>query len=458
MVFVHTSVLKMIKPLNMFLVFYLQVYASDCDLIVSLATGLGFSEFTSRKLSSLVNDCCAAGNGITCVNETVTRIDWAGMGLSGTINATAIPSQISYFAMAHNQITGNFPLLPDTVNYVYMFVNKLNGTLPRPPASVFDYRVWLNDLNGDIPTFLGYNLFHAHYNRISGSIPSLDGIYQFSMSNNLLTGSIPPLRHMRSFYVEGNLLSGNVPTLPPFLEHFHLGSLGANTNNIYGELVIDKPVLLYLVNNSFTNITIKDTSALSDCDISYNPLPYSVVQLYPMCLQVGTGSNYSVVRQQTSTVMDTSAYNTGYSTTEYTTSETYTDTAYEWMITNYKNATTKVLIHTSSQKSIQSPIVLKTRNIAKASTAVSISTSTPTLTNYSNDDQTTTEQSETTTTLPSVYLFVDTSPTIRFMIQKDIFSIGKIVLDLVLVLNMLVIFSLRKNFNSHKRTYYSSNQ
>ena len=222
--------------------------SEDCPNVIQLALGLQMDVVQPLLMSQLQTDCCNA-TGITCFEQNVIIVVWSGYRLNGTINATAIPVTLVNFDLQRNLITGKVPSFQNGIRNIFLSDNLLNGTIPA----------------------------------ITSSILYLD------LSRNQLTGSIPELpNNLSNLYLFGNQLTGIIPPLPSTLNNLRLGHPSYLGNHLQGTIYLIQPVRLMINGNWITNVIVNDTSQLSQCDLSQNPLlGIPSLDSLPMCLQNG---------------------------------------------------------------------------------------------------------------------------------------------------------------------------
>ena len=104
------------------------------------------------------------------------------------------------------------------------------------------------------------------------AIPS--GVIYLNLQNNDLTGSIPSNlpNFLRRLSLSGNQLSGDLPSFPSTLEYLYLGYPGQPGNRFTGTLRLNRPLELHIHDNWITDVIIQESSALTGCDLSNNPL------------------------------------------------------------------------------------------------------------------------------------------------------------------------------------------
>ena len=260
------------------------IWSADCDLVISLAQGLNMHVVDPFRMSYILNNCCTSF-GVYCTNSKVTIIDWASLGLNGTINATAIPLVLERFALNLNKVQGTFPNISlHTINYLYWYENKLNGSLIMPVTSI-DMRVSDNNLSGNILPYPKNNaLFHGFNNKLTGLLPPMKP-HTLDISNNLLSGSIPTLlSNLRRLIVFGNLFTGYLPPIVSNPFDILLGTSLYSTNRISGDIVLHSPERVLIYGNNISSITIANTSNLVLCDIRYNPISFQNISALPQCI------------------------------------------------------------------------------------------------------------------------------------------------------------------------------
>ena len=140
-----------------FLMFLSISYAisSECPNVIQFAYNLGIQTASPAIWALLESDCCDT-IGITCINENVTEIQWYTMGLTGFINGTAIPPEVTLLSLHDNSLTGSIPSnLPNRVVTLWLSGNQLTGNIPSSmPSGLVTLGLGYNQLNGSIPSSL----------------------------------------------------------------------------------------------------------------------------------------------------------------------------------------------------------------------------------------------------------------------------------------------------------------
>eukprot|EP00835_Amoeboradix_gromovi_P006178 NODE_681_length_5254_cov_0.289040.p1 type:complete len:1074 gc:universal NODE_681_length_5254_cov_0.289040:3473-252(-) len=230
----------------------------DCNNVVNLAYGMNLHILNPDLMQEINSNCClTTTRAITCDASNVIEISWNYMSLNGTINGTAIPSSIQKLELSCNFIFGEIPTsLPNSFKYLDLSCNSLSGRIPAIlPPNLENLYLSNNLLNGSVPTTLPMNLIKLYLetNYLAGQLPSF----------------LPLTLSEISLY--NNHLSGSLPAFPDALNYLFL-NIGPAFNRFEGELTLNKPKIIYISHNYITNLTIKDTSVLTWCDISSNPL------------------------------------------------------------------------------------------------------------------------------------------------------------------------------------------
>ena len=283
---------------------------SDCNNIISLATGLNLHVVNQTRMSILNQDCCLDA-GVTCSVGKVTKVAWNSMNLNGTLNMSSIPNSLGDLELSSNKIGGQVDKIPLSMTEVDLSRNLLNGTLPVPIQYQFRYNTANNGFEGLIPTFKNsFQSLFVDFNKLSGEFkifddPSLTVNILF-INNNQFTGSLSiscvqnsirglnnlftelvdqELPKTRSIYLNNNLFMGTFPSYAPVLN-----TLRIQNNQFSGQLFLNAPIDININENLFQDISINETTLLtpSNCLLSNNPLLNSPnIQNLTMCNQTG---------------------------------------------------------------------------------------------------------------------------------------------------------------------------
>ena len=408
--------------------FLVSIFGADCDLVQSLATGLGMDVVQPSIMELLKVNCCSGGTGVTCINSTVTRISWTNLGLNQTINATAVPKSIYYLNLGSNLITGGIPDLPVSLHDLYIDHNAMNGSLPDliRYTTMEKLSIVSNYFSGPFPqTNAALQYLYADNNQLDGPLRS-NHISWLHLSNNMFTGTLNVLTTKRrvTLNVGGNLLTGNFPSNLVIDRRLYLGSTLSNTNRITGTLNIAKPWELSIVNNLITLLNVGSVSSLTYCDISHNPAMYNKTLLDSKCTGNYVGSNYTELLNNYSPVTYVQQYD--YETLDYNAEYTsdYTQA--------YSTETTLLEIHQEILFTSQLSNILKTR-IVKRLTTITTNPITSDSTDLNTADTTLkmTQNLYTTSTSTQIIKFsIDNSLKLRIT-YPTIFSIIKLITDLI---------------------------
>eukprot|EP00835_Amoeboradix_gromovi_P006254 NODE_703_length_5018_cov_0.326286.p1 type:complete len:531 gc:universal NODE_703_length_5018_cov_0.326286:4405-2813(-) len=292
----------------------------DCPDMKILALGLRMDVKQPTLYSQLLSDCCAV-TGIVCVNSRVTGISFISKLFDGTINATAIPSTVTSIQLKSMAITGSFPLLPSGVTMADFGSNLLTGSLPNLPASLTALYFNTNSISGPLPPLpSGLTILSFFTNSVSGSLPSSlpVGLTSLVMGNNLMSGTVPDIMPsvLRTIRFNGNHFSGPIPT--SFATQIDFQAWGG-FNKFTGILILNKPKTFNIQDNLITDVIITDTSVMTQCVLTNNPMLESsnVAALGTKCVATGL---YTLV--VTNLILTTIA--TSYDTVSVVPTMTYT--------------------------------------------------------------------------------------------------------------------------------------
>ena len=199
-----------------------------CTNVAVLAKGLNMNTVLPWLMAQVIFDCCNAF-GIKCnEHRHVVEIQWASLGLTGMF-VGSLPETLLQLELANNAITGRIP------------------------------QSWPANLT------------------------------VLSVGNNRLTGSIPIVwpEGLVKIHLDSNYLYGDISNIPSEVKILNLGYPGRQIHSHFtGKLVLNKPTNVLLNDNWITDINILNSSFLTSCDISNNPLlgNPNIVNL-TMCIQ-----------------------------------------------------------------------------------------------------------------------------------------------------------------------------
>eukprot|EP00835_Amoeboradix_gromovi_P007022 NODE_998_length_2393_cov_0.079773.p1 type:complete len:540 gc:universal NODE_998_length_2393_cov_0.079773:2143-524(-) len=288
---------------------------SDCEKVVNFALGLKMNIAQPAEFSRLQSNCCNAPT-IVCDGDTVTKITWTGLSLSGKMDGNYIPSRLeelylgSNYAEAtgslrRNTISGTIPTnMPNTLTNLYLDYNMLTGSIPNPlPSNLQNIGLEFNQLTGSIPPLpIGTLILNVGVNKLSGPLPELPlYLSQLSFFQNMINGTFPKLPEVIwVIWAHGNRMTGDVPAFPKSLSYLGLGYPQAPGNLFTGVLNLYRPAMFYLNNNWITNVIIQYVDDITDCDISYNPLlEHANEPALAYCAKIGLYSANSLPKTET---------------------------------------------------------------------------------------------------------------------------------------------------------------
>ena len=238
--------------------------SADCPTLIDFARGLGMESVQPDIWSAIQNDCCDLSSPVrvTCSisPQYIIYINWAGLGLNGTINGTAIPQKLNILNLSDNKLNGTIPnSFPPELTHINLYRNKLTGSIPSQlPDGLVRFSVWDNLLSGRIPTTLPESLTYLDlsHNQISGGIPV----------------NLPP--GLTLLHLHNNQLTGELPDFPLSLRDVWLGYSGNYGNKFTGTLSLNFPTQIFINDNWITDVLIQNSSFIEfqRCDLSNNPL------------------------------------------------------------------------------------------------------------------------------------------------------------------------------------------
>ena len=304
-VFVFWYFMKYSKVFILF-IHYAYSESPDCPNLLQLAKGLNMNTLQAVIWSSLQADCCT-GTGIVCNTNVVTSITWKTLGLTGSINSTALAlmTNLVILDLTSNQISGSFPrILPPLTQTVNVGYNQLTGNIngsALPPGlqcleTIENAITWTTPIQFPI----GVRILNLNGNIFRGALTSLpsglavlglgstnrigdinmiqlpSALAYLDLSFNSLNGSVRNLLFpvgITVLYLESNQISDQFPLhLPSGLKTFQIDDnkmtgtlnnvvlpdsliiLQASTNFLNGSLPLLPSTLqiLSLQNNLFT--------------------------------------------------------------------------------------------------------------------------------------------------------------------------------------------------------------
>lgn len=181
---------------------------------------------TAKSLSTWTNKSTPCDKelpwaGVICKKDSVHALRLGNMGLSGTVNDTALTSLhgLRILSFRHNALTGEIPDLSKLTGLkaIYINDNRFKGPIPD------DFFMNLRHLK---KLFISKNGFSGE---IPSSIGNVSSLMDLQISNNQFSGHIPnfKLPNLRYFNVSNNLLDGKIPdSFKSFGKSSFIGNVG----------------------------------------------------------------------------------------------------------------------------------------------------------------------------------------------------------------------------------------
>ncbi|OMO84917.1 hypothetical protein CCACVL1_10559 [Corchorus capsularis] len=174
----------------------------------------------SDKANNLISwnsatDLCT-WNGVTCLQNRVTRLVLENLDLTGSFQPLTSLTQLRVLSLKQNRLSGPVPDLSNLTALKLLFLshNDFTGHFPTSVESLFRlYRLDLsfNNFSGEIPVTVN-RLTHLLTLRLEGN----------SFSGPLSGLNLP---NLQDFNVSGNMLSGEIPQS---LSNFPKSAFGSN--------------------------------------------------------------------------------------------------------------------------------------------------------------------------------------------------------------------------------------
>eukprot|EP00834_Sanchytrium_tribonematis_P005303 NODE_312_length_10013_cov_0.697801.p2 type:complete len:555 gc:universal NODE_312_length_10013_cov_0.697801:748-2412(+) len=271
-------------------------------------------------------------SGFDHLPTNITEIDFNTNQISMPFPSN-LPNSLQFMSLSQNQIYGNVTNLPDNLQNLGINQNLLSGTIPKLPSGLKTINAYLNSFtNVTLPfpdTLTSANFYHnqinsilqfppkieifiANFNLWHGNLPQLppslttlnvrfsqlsgdisnvtyfhvqpnsnSQLTEMNLEYNQFTGNMPMLpKNLQSLRLNNNPMNGSIPSLPTSLVDFQLNGL-----KVTGSVFLNRPSTLYLDSTLIYNLTIQDTSLLTDCTFSNTPMlnNTNVVKLFPFC-------------------------------------------------------------------------------------------------------------------------------------------------------------------------------
>ena len=307
------------------------VLSTDCQEVINLAIGMNMDLIQPTIMSNLSSfDCCDVNYNpsISCTTDRVKEINWNGLKLNGTVNSSAVPSTLVTLRLNTNKLFGPLKELPSTLGSLDVLDNLFDGLLPVTTVNMTYFRVSRNGFNGSIQMIPnGLTVYSVYNNKLHGSLDSIpDTLQVLAVQNNYLNGTLPPFNALWNIGLANNFFTGELPVLSSLVTHlycdnnnlsgvlptipFNIVHLVISNNFFYGSIIVKRPAILLINNNTITDLVIYDASVLTSCDVSKTPL-LGKVSNYTICAK----SNLYTLLNTTYTIISTSTIGINDSTT-----------------------------------------------------------------------------------------------------------------------------------------------
>ncbi|MCU0463516.1 MAG: hypothetical protein MUF38_02990 [Anaerolineae bacterium] len=254
---------------------------AECDALVTVYNTRNGVNWTNQT-NWLTGSPCT-WYGITCLGGRIRLVNLSNNNLTGNVPNLSALSEMYYFNVAGNALTGGFPSWlanHSAMEYINFSDNNLSGSIPNLGALVNLTDLWLqgNSFTGNFPGGLTnktmLNRIILDNNQFSGTIPNLTGVSSLLIlqaSNNDFSGLLPALPS-ESFVFLGlaaNRITGSVPASYGSL--MNLSGLALDGNQLEGEIpasIGDLPDLgegevLSYVGFSYNKLTATDADVLA---------------------------------------------------------------------------------------------------------------------------------------------------------------------------------------------------
>jgi len=222
---------------------FMATFSSSADIPVlptgSLVSWSAYLNATASYISSSGNTFYLAGGNLSTINSIIITgsalINFNTYGITeltscsfynnklSTFPNVLTASNLQYFNVESNLISGSIPSLPSNIRAFIAQNNKLSGSIPNLSSSysLQHFDVSNNYITGNINLTNCYNLqyFDVNNNLLSGSvlITGSENLKYINISNNnQLTGSLPNLSNLYNLtYINYSYtsMSGNIPSI-----------------------------------------------------------------------------------------------------------------------------------------------------------------------------------------------------------------------------------------------------
>ncbi|KAG6730638.1 hypothetical protein I3842_01G090800 [Carya illinoinensis] len=176
--------------------------------------------------SSGGDPCGDSWEGIKCSGSSVTEINLAGLGLTGSMGyQLSSLTSVTHFDLSDNNLKGEIPYqLPPNVAHIDLSHNGFSGGVPYSISQMTDLEylnLGHNQLNNQLSDMFGklskLKELDLSYNSLSGNLPqsfqSLSSLKKLNLENNQFSGPINVLANLplKDLNVENNQFTGWIP-------------------------------------------------------------------------------------------------------------------------------------------------------------------------------------------------------------------------------------------------------
>eukprot|EP00834_Sanchytrium_tribonematis_P005190 NODE_299_length_10456_cov_1.003669.p1 type:complete len:540 gc:universal NODE_299_length_10456_cov_1.003669:8180-9799(+) len=232
----------------------------SCQFVDRIFQKLGFI------YPEMDQNCCKSSGVYTyvvCAGQNVTELR-----IQNTLNRQGVT--IDGYAFSVSDIPPTLRKL--TIGYIFDRPVKLP---PNIPGNIKEITLIVSNIRGELPKFSeGLEILSISNSNLSQTwpiLPSTLKVLKVAYCN--LTGPIPNLPpNLEELQIQGNFLTGPFPVFPASLKTVILGDSVHEGNSFNDKLILQNPTTLILGDTNIIDVQINSTSALSSCDLSFNPL------------------------------------------------------------------------------------------------------------------------------------------------------------------------------------------
>ncbi len=257
-----------------------EIPQAQCETLVALYDSTDGENWTDNTGWKETDTPCS-WFGVTCADNTITRIDVRENNLVGTLPSLSALPDLTYLYLFDNQLSGSIPDLNTLTELVYLrlHTNQLTGTIPNLSSLTNLQVLYLakNKLTGTIPnlsTMTKLQTLYLHENQLTGSIPDLSILTQLEyiyLYANQLSGAIPDLSaltQLKRLHLYKNALTGTIPNLSSLTQ---LEFLTFGTNQLTGTIpnlsTLTKLIYLSFAANQLSGTIPNEVSTLTNLQV-----------------------------------------------------------------------------------------------------------------------------------------------------------------------------------------------